>query len=191
MNRGKLLFVIVLATMLPLFYCQSGWANSGAIDATTGASIRGEYRSVSDPDRSEIMDVIYRYSYTIDALDIEDFLSLFAENCRWVAHLPQKRIVLKGQAELREHIATRLKYFIDHKIRTRHLQTNTILTRINAERVKGLTYITLIGQVNGESVPRLLATGYYSDELVKTENGWRFAVREAYLDQGSLPRVEK
>jgi len=191
MSKWKLTTPIALAVMVTIAFCQKGEAKGGTADATTRASERAEYTSVSDPDRSEITDLIYRYSYTIDARDLEGFVSLFTEDCRWVANLPEKPIILDSRAKLREYVATRLKYFADSNIQTRHLQTNTILTRVNADQVQGVTYVTLLGQVKGEAAPRVMSTGIYKDDFVKMEDGWRFAVREAYLDQGRLPRVDK
>ena len=191
MSKLKLVTAVALAVVIGIISYQGTEAKNGPADATARASERAQYRSVSDPDRSEIMDIIYRYSYTVDARDLDGFVSLFTEDCRWVAHLPEKPVILDSRTKLREHVATRLKYFTDQGIQTRHLQANTILTRVNADQVRGVTYVMLLGQVRGEPTPRVISTGLYEDEFVKTEDGWRFAVREAYLDQGRLPRVEK
>ena len=191
MSKWNLTTPIALAVLLTIAFCQKGEAKGSTADATTRASERAQYTSVSDPDRSEITDLIYRYSYTVDARDLEGFLSLFTEDCRWVANLPEKPIVLESRTKLREYVTTRLKYFTDQGIQTRHLQTNTILTRVNADQVQGVTYIMLLGQVKGEAAPRVISTGIYKDQFVKTEEGWRFAVREATLDQGRLPSVDK
>jgi 3-phenylpropionate/cinnamic acid dioxygenase small subunit len=191
MSKLNLTVPIALAVLLTIALFQTGEAKGGTADATTRASERAQYTSVSDPDRSEITDLIYRYSYTIDARDLEGFVSLFTEDCRWVANLPEKPIILNSRTKLREHVATRLKYFTDNGIQTRHLQMNTILTRIGYDQVQGVTYLVLLGQLKGESTPRLISTGIYTDEFVKTEDGWRFAIREATLDQGRLPSVDK
>lgn len=191
MSKLKLTIPIALTVLLTIAFCQGGEAKSSTPDSTTRASERAQYTSVSDPDRSEITDLIYRYSYTVDARDIESFVSLFTEDCRWVAHLAERTIVLDSRTKLREHVTTRLKYFTDQGIQTRHLQTNTILTRVNADQVQGVTYVTLLGQVKGEAAPRVISTGIYKDEFVKTEEGWRFSIREATLDQGRLPSVDK
>ena len=65
-----------------------------------------------------------------------------------------------------------------------------MLTRVSDDRVRGSTYVTLLCQVKGETAPRPVTTGIYKDEFVKTESGWKFAIREAYLDQEGLPSVE-
>jgi 3-phenylpropionate/cinnamic acid dioxygenase small subunit len=191
MSKLYLTITIALAFLLTIAFGQEGVAKSGTADPTTTAAEKAEYTGVSDPDRSEITDLIYRYSYTADSRDIEGFVSLFINDCRWVANLPENPIVLDSRAKLREYVAKRFKYFADNGIQTRHLQTNTILARINADRTQGVTYVTLLGQVEGEAAPRVISTGIYKDEFIKTEDGWRFAVREATLDQGRLPKVEK
>jgi 3-phenylpropionate/cinnamic acid dioxygenase small subunit len=146
--------------------------------------------AVSDPDRSQIMDLIQRYSHTVDSRDVDGFVSLFIEDCRWAAMLSKNPFVLDSRIKLRQYLVERLKYFADRNIQTRHLQTNTLLTRISDDRVSGITYLTLICQVKGEQTPRLVTTGLYKDEFVKTEVGWKFAVREGYLDQEGLPAIE-
>jgi len=191
MNKSSFTIPIALALLLTIGLCQKGEAKGEAPDATTQATERSQYSHVGDPDRSEIMDLICRYSHTVDARDLESFVSLFTEDCRWVAHLPKEPIVLESRAKLRAHVATRLRYFSDKGIQTRHLQTNTLLTRIDEGHIQGVTYLTLLGQLKGESTPLLISTGVYKDEFVKTEEGWKFAVREATIDQGSLPKVEK
>ena len=145
---------------------------------------------VRDPDRSEIMDLIHRYSHTVDSRDVEGFVSLFIEKCRWAAMLSENPLVLNSRKKLREYLIERLKYFGDLNIQTRHIQTNTLLTRISDDRVSGITYLTLICQVEGEDAPRLVTTGLYKDVFIKTRSGWKFAIRDAYLDQQKLPAIE-
>jgi 3-phenylpropionate/cinnamic acid dioxygenase small subunit len=192
MGKTNIALLVALAALLAVSLCQANAAEDGVTAATPREGVIGEgYKSVSLSDRAEIMDLIYGYSHTVDAGDLDGFVSLFTEDCRWIAKLPQGTILLDSRAKLREHIAKRLQYFADNGIQTRHLQMNTILTRIGYDRVQGVTYLTLLGQVKGEATPRLFSTGIYNDEFVQTEEGWRFAVREATLDQGRLPGLEK
>ena len=150
-----------------------------------------KFQIVYGPDRNGIMDLICRYSHTVDSRDVDGFISLFIEDCRWVANLAKNPVILDSRVRLREYLMERLKYFGDRNIQTRHLQTNTLLGRVSDDRVQGSTYLILLCQVKGEPAPRLVTTGVYKDEFVKTENGWKFAIREAYLDQEGLPSVEK
>jgi 3-phenylpropionate/cinnamic acid dioxygenase small subunit len=191
MSKLKLGMLILVSMLLAMSWAQMGEAKRDTPDATAKATERAQYTHVGDPDRSEILDLICRYSHTVDAQDLEGFLSLFIEDCRWVAHLPKEPIVLDSRDKLRAHLATRLQYFADNGIQTRHLQTNTLLTRIDEIHVQGVTYLMLLGQLKEESGPMLISTGVYQDEFVKTEQGWKFAVREATIDQGRLPKVEK
>ena len=191
MSKFKLTMLIVLSILIAMPLIQAGEAKGGTTDAAARATERAQYTNVGDPDRSEILDLICRYSHTVDARNLDGFLSLFIEDCRWVAHLPKEPIVLDSRAKLRAHLATRLQYFADNGIQTRHLQTNTLLTRIDQNHIQGVTYLILLGQLQEESAPMLISTGVYQDEFVKTEQGWKFAVREATIDQGRLPKVEK
>ena len=191
MRKANIATALILAALLALAFCPRGEAGEAVAAATRIIPTKGIYEGLSNQERAEIMDLIYRYSYTVDARDLEGFVSLFTEDCRWVANLPKEAVVVESQTKLRAHVAARLKYFTDNDIQTRHLQTNTILTRVSEDRVHGTTYVTLLCQVKGESVPRVISTGIYKDEFVWTEDGWRFAVREATLDQERLPKVER
>lgn len=192
MRHAHIALAVVLTALVALPLCQATAAEDGVVAATPREGVIEEgYKGVSLQDRTEILDLIYRYSHTVDAGDLDGFVSLFVEDCRWIAKLPKETILLDSREKLRGHVARRLQYFVDNGIQTRHLQMNTILTRIGYDRVQGVTYVTLLGQVKGESAPRLISTGIYKDEFVQTEEGWRFAVREATLDQGRLPSVQK
>jgi len=191
MRKAQIMIAITSAVLLALAFFQTGVAEDAATAATRGGVMEASYKRLSSQDRAEILELIYRYSHTIDGKDLEGFVSLFTEDCRWIANLPEKPIVLESRGQLREYVAMRLQYFSDKGIQTRHLQMNIILTPLSYGRVRGTTYLTLLGQVKEESTPRLISTGIYQDEFVRTEEGWRFAIREATLDQGKLPRVDK
>lgn len=192
MRHAHIALAVVLTALVALPLCQATAAEDGVVAATPREGVIEEgYKGVSLQNRTEILDLIYRYSHTVDAGDLDGFVFLFVEDCRWIAKLPKETILLDSREKLRGHVARRLQYFVDNGIQTRHLQMNTILTRIGYDRVQGVTYVTLLGQVKGESAPRLISTGIYKDEFVQTEEGWRFAVREATLDQGRLPSVQK
>jgi 3-phenylpropionate/cinnamic acid dioxygenase small subunit len=178
MQTIKVTIVVFLFALLTATFCPY----SEAEDYTAQA--------VSASDQAQIMNLIHRYSYAADSGDVQGYVSLFIEDCRWVALLSKNPFVLDSRIKLRQYLIERLRYFGDRNIQTRHLQTNTILTRISNDRVSGITYLTLICQVKGERAPRLMSTGLYKDEFIKTEDGWKFAVREAHLDQEELPAIE-
>ncbi len=189
MNNLIAIIPIALAFLLLLASCQRDQRVARAVDAARTESESPGSVSVKDPDRSDIMDLIYRYSHTVDARDVEGFVSLFTEDCRFVAHLAENPITLDSRVKLREYVTGRIKYFADQGIQTRHLQTNTFLTQIKTDLVQGATYITVTGQAKGDAAPRLISTGIYRDQFVRTTDGWRFAVRETFLDAGKLPSV--
>jgi len=144
------------------------------------------HRPLSSPDRQEIVDLIYRYSYTYDAKDLDGWLSLFLENATWSVYEPNSSVpafVLKSNDERRQFAEQRLKELAEQGIQTRHYMTNTLLNKISERRVKGVTMLLLSWQYTSEASPHLINTGYYRDEFVKTKHGWIFASREFHGDQ--------
>jgi 3-phenylpropionate/cinnamic acid dioxygenase small subunit len=139
-------------------------------------------------DHQEIMDIIYRYSYTYDSKNLDAWLSLFLENATWSVYEGNSSVpetVTKSNEERRQMLGQRLKKMSAQGIQSRHYMTNTLLNKTGERKVKGITMFLLIWQYTSEASPRLINTGYYQDEFVKTEHGWMFASREAHIDQAS------
>jgi hypothetical protein len=138
-------------------------------------------------DRQEIMDLIYRYSYTYDeAKDPDAWVSLFLKNATWSAYEGNSSVpvlLTKSNEERRQFVGQRMKKLAVQGVQTRHYMTNTLLNKTGEGRVEGITMFLLIWQYASEASPRLINTGFYRDEFIKTEHGWMFASREAYTDQ--------
>jgi hypothetical protein len=138
-------------------------------------------------DRQEIMDLIYRYSYTYDeAKDPDAWASLFLENATWSDHEGNSSVpvlVTKSNEERRRLAEQRLKAMATQGVQTRHYMTNTLLNKTSEGRAEGITMVLVAWQYTSEAGPQLIHKGYYRDEFAKTENGWMFASREAHIDQ--------
>jgi hypothetical protein len=48
--------------------------------------------------------------------------------------------------------------------------------------VRGSCYLTMLIGGSGKQTPRFTTTGIYRDQLVRTENGWRFRGRDLHVD---------
>jgi len=130
-------------------------------------------------DRYEIMDLIYKYSYTYDENDISRFSNLFMKDGVWESPI--------GNAMSRDEIyallGPRREAIAQRGIHNRHFQTNTILTPISDDKVKGKTMVLVTWQYPGEMYARVHLTGYYEDEFIRTPDGWKFSRRALYVDQ--------
>ena len=84
-------------------------------------------------------------------------------------------------------------------LRSRHVMTNHIVDVLDDSRAEGVTYLTLYRQV-GEEAPgpeEILplegpaAIGHYTDEYVRTPDGWRFQSRVltfSFLNKAAFPQ---
>lgn len=158
--------------------------------------------TLSSMDRQEIMDLVYNYSYTYDSKDLEGWLALFAEGAIWSVYAggsSDPKIVTVSNQERRMLLGPSLE-----GNQTRHFMTNTILRQTDVDRAEGKTMFCCFitqepssssssssGAVSSspfgvaESVQmshHLIVTGYYEDEFVRTENGWKFASRKMSTD---------
>lgn len=148
------------------------------------AATNGDLLNITD--RQEIMDLIYRYSYTYDAKDPDAWVSLFLKNATWAAYEGNSSVpvlVTKSNEERGQFVGQRMKKLAVQGVQTRHYMTNTLLNKTGVGRVEGITMFLLIWQYASEASPLLINTGFYRDEFIKTEHGWMFASREAYMDQ--------
>lgn len=65
---------------------------------------------------------------------------------------------------------------------TRHLVVNNVIS-IEGDRATQTCYQIILSQTSNDGAPAVLASTRMEDELIKTENGWRFTKRVLNLDQ--------
>jgi len=163
-----------------------------ADSSAAGAAVGGP---LNITDHQEIMDLIHRYSYSYDeAKDPDAWGSLFLENATWSAYEPNSSVpvmLTKSNEERRRGAEQRLRLMGNQGVQTRHYTTDTLLKKAGEGRVEGITMVLVAWQYASEASPRLMHTGYYRDEFAKTEHGWRFASREAHMDQASGQAKDK
>lgn len=68
----------------------------------------------------------------------------------------------------------------------RHLATNVI---VSGEGDKVNVY-SLVVKLQVEKPPFIIATGVYNDVVVRTNEGWRFEVRQLDIDRGAFAAAE-
>ena len=65
---------------------------------------------------------------------------------------------------------------------TRHLIVNNVI-QVDGDRATQTCYQIILGRTENDGAPAILASARMEDELVRTENGWRFSRRVLNLDQ--------
>ena len=135
-------------------------------------------------DRFMIQDLISRYGRTYDDRDAEGWAALFTDSAPMPIYIAGKLTrELNANEDRRKWAQSRFETFEkDGVFKTRHFQTNTLLTPLNDGAVEGTTLFLVTFQYAAETTPRPIHTGMYRDRFVKTPEGWRFAKREIHID---------
>jgi len=135
-------------------------------------------------DRLMIQDLISRYGRTYDDRDADGWAALFTDNAPMPIYAMGKVTrELNTNEERKKWAQSRFETFEkDGVFKTRHYQTNTLLTQQDDGAVEGTTLFLVTFQYTVETAPRLVHTGMYQDRFLKTPEGWRFAKREIYID---------
>jgi len=127
---------------------------------------------VSEPtdrqDRDEIADVLVRYATGIDRRDWPLFRTVFTDDCE----LDYGEVgSWKGVDAITEFMQE-AHAMAGH---TMHRLTNQVIT-VDGDTAEARTYVDALIMV-GDEGSGVNATGFYDDELVRGDDGWRVARR--------------
>jgi len=130
--------------------------------------------------RLEDQDAIWRlfldYRRQLDRRDFAAYARLFTDDGEWVGNLGRAR----GPAEIEQLLIRTLEHWSGEATAHLHLVDNAVV-EVDGDRATAEStwvYITRDFRDN----PVLSLIGHYRDVLTRTEAGWRFLRREAYLD---------
>ncbi|OBG89864.1 polyketide cyclase [Mycobacterium sp. E802] len=119
-------------------------------------------------DRDDIVDVLVRYATGIDRRDWPLFRTVFTEDCV----LDYGEIGAWSGVDAVTEFMEQTHAMAGH---TLHRMSNHAIT-VDGDTAAARTYVDalILAQDNNSGVN---AVGFYDDELVRTENGWRIARR--------------
>ena len=158
------------------FLCSSLWADT----------------PIEISDRIAIDDLISRYSHTWDSKDARGWSDLFVKDGVWANYFAGKKDKSLGSGDERLAFAEKLQgSFRERGIVTRHHQTNTLLKKKEDGTIEGETVFSVIWQHHDEPLPKLMHSGVYRDIYVKTDQGWKFRVREVRFDHQLFQEEEE
>jgi len=126
-------------------------------------------------DRSEIEDLAVRYLDTLDGHDVEGFVGCFADG----AEIREAGQSFSGLGQIREFVETRGGYAF-------HMSTDATIT-VSGDRAERRSRWLAFPASHSPDGP---STGWFGrgrDEVVRTSEGWRIAVREITVLQGVVP----
>ena len=125
-------------------------------------------------DYGEIKALYARYNQGSDFRDAELFLSAFAED----AVMSRDGVDIEGMTELRADRARRYEGQTGDVSR-RHFN-GSLLIKATVEGASARTYYVLYDVA---ARPRtIISSGYYLDEFVRTDDGWRIKYRALIID---------
>ncbi len=133
-------------------------------------------------DRLLAIDLLHRYGHCYDEDDLDAMAACFTEDATFtirgsIGGMPS---VMRGREEIRATMGERKAATADAQ--RRHLTTNIILDEVPGEpdRMTAACYLLVGSTEDGRLL--LPVTGRYTDVLVRTADGWRFAERTLTLD---------
>ncbi|MCV7402778.1 nuclear transport factor 2 family protein [Mycobacterium fragae] len=119
-------------------------------------------------DRQDITEVLLRYATGIDRRDWALFRNVFTDDCE----LDYGEIgVWKGVDAVTEFMQ-QAHALAGH---TMHRLTNQVIT-LDGDEAQARTYVDALIMV-GDNKSGVNGIGYYDDDLVRTDDGWRIARR--------------
>jgi ketosteroid isomerase-like protein len=127
-------------------------------------------------DKDAIWMLFMEYKRHLDARDFKAYASLFSDDAVWIGNLGKA----VGPAEIEALLVRTLEVYPSDLERTYHLVMNPVIhvTGDAATSKSNWGFIT-----RGEKdKPVFEMLGRYTDELVRTAEGWKFSRRVAYSD---------
>lgn len=135
-------------------------------------------RALATADRAEITELSARFDNSLDAEDAAKFVATFTPTGELVGFWGTS----SGPEGLRQAHAFMLSTFSKDK---RHVVTNHEIT-ISGDRATMYCYLTVFDR----KALAVTGTATFTDELVRTSQGWRFARRTLRADPNVDPIIE-
>ena len=131
----------------------------------------GQLMTVSFEDYVEIRSLTARYNLAADTGDLDGYVDCFT---------PDGVFVIEGLVRLQGPDA--LKAMIGAlAFHTHHTTTDPVIT-VDGDRASQSCSFVLYGRTDQSNTMSILTTSRYTDQLVRTERGWRFSERVSRTD---------
>jgi SnoaL-like domain len=122
--------------------------------------------------REDILHLLNRYTFTIDAGDLEGFASLFAHG-EWITEGGE---AIVGRQPVREAIS-RIRIYADGTPRTKHVMSNIEVTvDADAGTATSECYVTVFQQTDSFPLQPIFS-GHYCFAFTQVNGAWRFTKR--------------
>lgn len=124
----------------------------------------------------QILNLIGQYTHYLDQGDFEKVGELFADG-----KIIASGNIMEGKENIAKQLAQNLQVYADGTPRTAHVTTNTVLN-IKEDEATPVSYLTIFQQDAECGFPlQPVAVARYHDAFKKTNDKWRFSVRELVI----------
>lgn len=127
---------------------------------------------LSSDDRAEILNLYAHYNLVLDAGDSQSWADTFIDDGSFNSFVGRQALIAFADD------------FIASNPNTRHWNSSIRITP-TADGAAGTAYL-MLWKV-GTQPAEVVLTGIYTDELVRTSQGWRFKARLIEIDQPANP----
>ncbi|WP_158734747.1 nuclear transport factor 2 family protein [Alteribacillus sp. YIM 98480] len=130
-------------------------------------------------DKLAIHELLSRASYGLDERNIDMLSGCFAEDAVMTLRIADGDMI--GPFDGHQSIMKLMKDSMETQTdKRRHVTSNLFFEDESETNAKAISYLTLFATENG--VIKLLTTGIYRDEVVKTADGWKLKKRHLDLE---------
>ena len=141
---------------------------------STLAALESRVRRLED--REAIWNLFLEYRRQLDRRDFAAYAQLFTEDGEWLGNLGSAR----GPAEIEQLLIRTLDGWGGESSAHLHLVDNAVIEVDGDRATAESTWVYITRDFSDNPVLSLI--GHYRDVVVRTNAGWRFSRREAYLD---------
>lgn len=134
-------------------------------------------------DRLEILDLLGRYSHGADGTDPAAYAEVFTEDGVFIGRAGQPdEVCFEGRAAIERFMSAAIASRAGRQ--SRHHQASTRFVRLDGGGAVTRTYLLVTAILPNDESGQLrpLLSSVYEDELVRTAEGWRIAVRRTIPD---------
>ena len=124
-------------------------------------------------DRTAIIELVCAFENAFDEGDFDAHMSVWAKEMAFESPFA----TVSTHAEYRQWVEGFYAQ-VQEAEPTRHLLTNAVVS-LDGDAARMVAYLTVFGQTSG----KMLGTGRFDDELIRTKAGWRFARRRFSPDE--------
>ena len=135
-------------------------------------------KMISVDTRLAIEYLIAAYSFGYDEMEWDLYSSIWDDDAVLASPLGEQQ----GREKIVASARQRRENLKAQGIQTRHYQTNTLLTLVDEENIRGRTMLHVAWQRQGEKEPVLKHTGVYIDKYRLTHRGWLLVRRQIKID---------